>query len=214
MAIRIVLADDHKVVREGIRALIEKEADIEVVGEADNGLEAIRLIEEKQPDIILLDIAMPDLNGLEVARRIKENWPRTRIIALSAHESSQYVLGMINAGSSGYLLKDVAFGEVRDAIRTVSAGEVYLSSKVAGTVVDGYLHKTAGTGEAVAGLSDREREVLQLLAEGHTTKEIAAKLFISIKTVEVHRWKLMKKLGLRNIAELIKFAIREGITTV
>ena len=214
MAIRIVLADDHKVVREGIRALIEKEADIEVAGEADNGLEAIRLTEEKQPDIVLLDIAMPDLNGLEVARRIRESWPRIRIIALSAYESSQYVLGMINAGASGYLLKEVAFGEVRDAIRTVAAGEVYLSSKVAGTVVDGYLHKTAGTGEAVASLSDREREVLQLLAEGHTVKEIAAKLFISIKTVEVHRWKLMKKLGLRNIAELIKFAIREGITTV
>jgi len=157
---------------------------------------------------------MPDLNGLEAAKRIKAELPDTKVIALSAHESSKYVLGMIQAGAMGYLLKDVAFREVCDAIRTVAAGNVYLSSQVTGTLVDGYLRKQTEGSSAVEILSEREREVLQLLAEGCSAREIADKLFISAKTVEVHRWKLMKKLGLKNLAELVKFAIREGLTNV
>jgi len=215
MAITILLADDHHVVRQGLRALLEKEDDFTVVGEAENGRDAVNLAVEKKPDIILLDVAMPDLNGLEAAKQIRSRLPKAKVIALSAYEGSSYVLGMIKAGAAGYILKDVAFQEVSNAIRMVAAGEFYLSQKVAGAVVDGFLQRGVSEGEpATAPLTEREREVLQLLAEGHSTKEIAKKLFLSVKTIEVHRWKLMKKLGLKNLAELIKFAIREGLITV
>jgi two-component system response regulator NreC len=215
MAIKILLADDHQLVRQGLRALLEKEGGFEVVGEAENGRDAVSKAIETKPDIVLLDVAMPDLNGLEAAKQIKSKLPEVKVIALSAHESSNYVLGMIKSGASGYILKDVAFKEVSDAIRMVLAGDFYLSQKVAGAVVDGFLKRGAAAGkQALTGLTEREREVLQLLAEGFSTKEIAEKLFVSVKTVEVHRWKLMKKLGLKNLAELIKFAVREGLVKV
>jgi two-component system response regulator NreC len=215
VAIKILLADDHKVVRQGLRALLEKEKEFEVVGEAENGREAVSKAIETKPDIVLLDVAMPDLNGLEAARQIKAKLPKAKVIALSAHENSSYVLGMIKSGASGYILKDVAFKEITDAIRMVAAGDFYLSQKVAGAVVDGFLQRGAAAGsKAIASLTEREREVLQLLAEGHSAREVADKLFVSVKTIEVHRWKLMRKLGLKNNAELIKFAIREGLTTL
>jgi two-component system response regulator NreC len=215
VAIKILLADDHKVVRQGLRALLEKEKEFEVVGEAENGCEAVSKAIETKPDIVLLDVAMPDLNGLEAARQIKAKLPKAKVIALSAHENSSYVLGMIKSGASGYILKDVAFKEITDAIRMVAAGDFYLSQKVAGAVVDGFLQRGAAAGsKAIASLTEREREVLQLLAEGHSAREVADKLFVSVKTIEVHRWKLMRKLGLKNNAELIKFAIREGLTTL
>ncbi len=215
MSITILLADDHHVVRQGLRALLEKEKDFSVVGEADNGRDAVEMAVEVKPDVVLLDVAMPDLNGFEAARQIRSRLPKAKVIALSAYEGSSYVLGMIKAGAAGYILKDVAFKEVSDAIRMVAAGEFYLSQKVAGTVVDGFLQRGLREGPSTTALlTEREREVLQLLAEGHNTKEIAEKLFVSVKTVEVHRWKLMKKLGLKNLAELVKFAIREGLITV
>ncbi len=215
MSITILLADDHHVVRQGLRALLEKEKDFSVVGEADNGRDAVEMAVEVKPDVVLLDVAMPDLNGFEAAKQIRSRLPKAKVIALSAYEGSSYVLGMIKAGAAGYILKDVAFNEVSNAIRMVAAGEFYLSQKVAGTVVDGFLQRGLREGpSATAPLTEREREVLQLLAEGHSAKEIAEKLFVSVKTVEVHRWKLMKKLGLKNLAELVKFAIREGLITV
>jgi DNA-binding NarL/FixJ family response regulator len=210
---RVLLADDHKILRQGLRTLLEQEKDIQVVGEADNGRSSVKLTGELAPDIVIMDVAMSDLNGIDATRHITEADPRTRVLALSMHSDGRYVKGMLQAGARGYILKDCAAEELTHAIRTVMAGQVYVSPGVTGTIVNAYVRQLTAAG-APATLTRREREVLQLLAEGGSTANIAAGLHLSVKTIETHRKRIMDKLDLRSIAELTKYAIREGITTV
>jgi len=211
MAIRIILADDHTVVRHGLSRSFEAEAGMEVVGQAADGLSTVELARELEPDVVVMDIAMPDLNGIEATRQITGELPDVRVIALSMHSSSRYVREMFRAGAKGYLLKDCPFAELLEAVRTVCDGKTYVSPAVGHSIVEGI---TAPTQEqsAFSVLSQREREVLQLLAEGHSTKQIADRLHISPKTVEAHRARVMSKLGIDNIAQLTKYAIQEGLT--
>jgi two-component system response regulator NreC len=212
--IRVLLADDHKILRQGLRTLLEQEADIDVVGEADNGRASVKLAGELAPDVVIMDVAMPDLNGIDATHRITEADPGARVLALSMHSDGRYVKGMLQAGARGYILKDCASEELTRAIRTVMAGQVYVSPGVTGVIVNDYVRQlSAATGEP-ATLSQREREVLQLLAEGASTAAIAADLHLSVKTIETHRKRIMDKLELRSIAELTKYAIREGITAL
>jgi two-component system, NarL family, response regulator NreC len=215
MSMRILLADDHKIIREGLRALLQKQSDMEVVEEVQDGISAVRVSEKLRPDIVIMDIGMPDLNGIEATRQILTRTSGIKVIALSMHSDKRFVVEMLKAGASGYLLKDCAFEELVGAIRTVSTGHIYLSQRVTGVVVDEYLRNPSKSNStAYSLLSAREREVLQLLAEGNTTKKIAFLLNISIKTAEAHRKQIMKKLGLTSIAELTKYAIKEGITSL
>ena len=210
---RVLLADDHKILRQGLRTLLEQEKDIQIVGEADNGRSSVKLTGELAPDVVIMDVAMPDLNGIDATRRITEADPRTRVLALSMHSDGRYVKGMLQAGARGYILKDCAAEELTHAIRTVMAGQVYVSPGVTGTIVNDYVRQLTAADQP-ATLTPREREVLQLLAEGSSTANIAAGLNLSVKTIETHRKRIMDKLDLRSIAELTKYAIREGITTV
>ena len=213
--IRVLLADDHKILRQGLRTLLEQEEDIHIVGEADNGRSSVKLAGELAPDVVIMDVAMPDLNGIDATRRITEVEPKSRVLALSMHSDSHYVKGMLQAGARGYILKDCAAEELTRAIRTVMAGQVYVSPGVTGAIVDDYVRQLSATEvNEAATLSHREREVLQLLADGGSTANIAAELHLSVKTIETHRKRIMDKLGLRSIAELTKYAIREGITTL
>ncbi len=216
--IRILLVDDHALFRAGMKALLQSMKAIEVVGEANNGRDAIRLVEQEQPDIVLMDIAMPTLNGLDTTRHIVRKFPDVRVIILSMHTTRQYVLQALEAGASGYLVKDAALGELEAAVRAVAQGETFLSSSVSKFVVDEYKRRLNGT-EISSGaaenpldiLTPRQREVLQLIAEGYSTKEIAQKLDISVKTADVHRTELMKRLDIHDIAGLVRYAIRTGI---
>jgi len=210
---RVLLADDHKILRQGLRTLLEQEKDIQVVGEADNGRSSVKLTGELAPDVVIMDVAMPDLNGIDATRHITEAEPRTRVLALSMHSDGRYVKGMLQAGARGYILKDCAAEELTHAIRTVMAGQVYVSPGVTGAIVNDYVRQLSAA-DGPATLTRREREVLQLLAEGGSTANIAAGLHLSVKTIETHRKRIMDKLGLRSIAELTKYAIREGITSV
>lgn len=215
MNINVLLADDHRIVRQGLRALLEKEGDIEVVREASNGREAVQFAAEVTPDVVVLDIAMPDMNGIEAARRIIADNPAARILALSMLGDKRFVIEMFSAGAKGYLLKDCAADELVRAIRSVQRGETYLSPRIAGLVVKDFIKMLPeASAETSQLLSSREREVLQLLAEGKNTKEIAFILSISSKTVDTFRQNIMKKLELNTIAELTKYAIREGLTTL
>ena len=215
MHIKILLADDHKIVRDGLRAMISGHPDMEVVAEADNGRAAVTLAKQLAPDIVIMDISMPDLNGIEAARHIIADAPRVRIIALSMHSDSHYVKELFKAGASGYLLKDCAFEELANAIHTVAADQIYLSPRISHVVIHDYLNKvTTEKNSVFSVLTAREREVLQLLAEGKTTKEIAFTLDLSTKTVEAHRQKIMEKSNLHSVAELTKYAIREGLTSL
>jgi two-component system response regulator NreC len=215
MSIRILLADDHRILREGLRSLLEKQADMEVAGEAENGREAIRLAGELSPDVAIVDISMPDLNGIEATRQIVSGHPRTRVIALSVHSHRRFVRGMLGAGASGYLLKDCAVGELIGAVRTVVASGTYLSPAIAGVVAEGFVGRSPSEPRsAFSVLSEREREVLQLLAEGSNPKGVALRLGISASTVGVHRKNIMDKLGIDNLPELTKYAIREGLTSL
>lgn len=214
MSTRIFLADDHSIVRDGIRALLEKERDFEVVGEAGNGRTAVDQICKLNPDAVVMDIAMPDLNGIEATRQVLEKLPRVKIIALSMHSDKRFVAEMLQAGAAGFLQKNCAFRSLVAAIRSVMTGQVYLSPAITGIVVEGFkMHAASTSGENPA-LSPKEREVLQLVAEGRSTKEIADVLAVSIKTIDTHRQHIMDKLGLRSVAELTKYAIREGLTSV
>jgi len=211
--IRIVLADDHDVVRAGIRGILVKQTNIEVVGEASNGREALQMARDLRPNMIVMDIAMPELNGLEATRQIVAAEVDVKVLILSMHSSRQFVSEVLKAGASGYLLKNNALRELPIAINAVANGKVYLSPGVAELVVEDYVRHVPATGKvAFATLSAREREVLQLLAEGKTSKEIANSLSVSVKTVESHRSQIMDKLGIRTVAELTKFAVREGLT--
>ena len=215
MAIRVLLADDHQLFRQGMRSMLASDAGIEVIGEAASGRSAVELARQLVPDVIVMDISMPDLNGIDATRRIKERSPGIQVLALSAHADRRFVAGILAAGAAGYILKDSAFEELCRAIHTVAGKQVYLSPAVAGGVVEASLGLTPANGASGAAvLTSRQREVLQLLAEGLNAKRIAARLHVSVKTVETHRAQTMKKLGCQGVAELTKYAIREGLTTV
>ena len=209
MPIRILLADDHVMVRQGLRVLLER-AGMVVIGEASDGQEALRLAHEYTPDVAVLDIAMPSLNGLETARRLRETLPQTKIVLLTMHTEEPYVLEALQAGAVGYVLKTQAAGDIVQAIRDALQGAVYLSSRVAHTVVQAYLTRSSLSPDP---LTSREREIVQRIAEGQTTKEIASALGLSVKTVESHRNSLMRKLDIHETATLVRYAIRRGLTT-
>jgi len=215
MSVRIILADDHKIMREGLRALLAKQKEIEVIAEADSGRGVIELCSQLHPDVVVIDISMPDLNGIDAARQITRQAPDIKVIALSMHSDKKYVKEMLAAGASGYLLKDAAFEELGMAIATVLKNKTYLSPQITDTVVKDYVNENVPQNSiASTALSAREREVLQLIAEGKSTRDIAAKLYVSVKTIETHRKQIMAKLGLNSIAEITKYAIREGLTSV
>jgi DNA-binding NarL/FixJ family response regulator len=215
MSIKILLADDHRITRQGLRSLLEKESDMEVIAEAEEGHTTIRLARKLSPDVIVMDVTMPDLNGMEATRQILAELPNVRVIALSMHSDNLFVSEMLKSGASGYLLKDCAFEELTRAIHAVVDGKTYLSPTISGVVIDDYLHHLTKTeSPASRVLTDREREVLQLIAEGNSTKQVALKLHISVKTVETHRRQIMSKLNIHTIAELTKYAIRQGLTSL
>ncbi len=214
MSIKIVLAEDHKITREGLVNMLKGQPGMEVVGEAGNGREAIQLARELSPDLVIMDVTMPSLNGIDATRIITSTPPNIRVIALSMYSDKQFVQGMMQAGASGYLLKDCAFDELVHAVRAVFKGDTYLSPGIAGIVVEDYISKLSKSSSSASGiLTKREREVLQLISEGESTRHIAAKLAISVKTVETHRRQMMGKIGIRTVAGLTKYAIREGLTS-
>jgi len=211
--IRVLLADDHKLLIDGLRSLLEAKGAIEIVGVAQDGLEAVSLCEKLKPDIVLLDISMPRLNGIDSARKILAEAPHTKIIILSMHADSRFVRESLRVGASGYILKESAASEVFDAIRQVSNGELFFSKSLRDQVLREYVDWVRDKGNLTdSPLSAREREVLQLLAEGKSTKDVADLLNLSVKTIESHRKQIMDKLDLHSIAELTKYAIREGLT--
>lgn len=211
MGIKIIIVDDHQMVREGIRSLLVEEKDMRVVAEAGTGREGVRLAEELGPDMVIMDIAMSDLNGIEATRQITDKTHGLKVLVLSMHSDHRFVERALKAGASGYLLKDCSFEELVLAIRTIMDGKIYLSPGIAGAVVSEDL-ETSSSGATA--LTCREREVLQLITQGRSTREIADLLFISIKTVETHRQQSMRKLHLYTVPELTKYAIREGLTTL
>ena len=212
MSVKIIIADDHKIMRDGLRNMLEKEPGMEVVAEAKNGREAVRLAEQLRPDILIMDITMDDLNGMDAARAIVAKGLGTRIIALSMHADKRFVAGMFEAGAMAYLLKDCAYDELLQAIRQVLGGRTYLCSMISGVVIRDYIQRMRKNEPSL--LSPREKEILQLMAEGSTTKRIADQLKVSVKTVETHRQHIMEKLNIFSIAELTKYAIKEGITSL
>jgi DNA-binding NarL/FixJ family response regulator len=215
MDIRILLADDHRLMREGLRSLLEEQPDMSVVGEAENGKLAVQMAAKLMPDIVIMDISMPGLNGIDATCQILANSAKAKVIALSMHTERRTVLEMLNAGASGYLLKDCAFEEVIQAVRIVASNKTYLSPKITEIVIKDYVHRIPKSEiSSLSGLTSREREVLQLLSEGKKTKEIAELLKVSIKTAESYRQQIMDKLDIHSIAELTKLAIREGITSL
>lgn len=215
MKINILLADDHKIIREGLRALIEKQSDMEVAAEAQDGLETVKLARKLSPDVIIMDIGMPGMNGIDATRQIVAEAQNIKVIALSMHSDRRFVLQMLKAGASGYLLKDSAFEELVVAIHTIMNNQPYLSPRITDVVVKEYLHNLSKNESTVFSiLTAREREVLQLIAEGKNTKQIASILNISVKTIETHRQQIMEKVGVHSVAELTKYAIREGLTSL
>ena len=215
MTTRVILADDHKIIREGLRALLEKKSGIKVIAEAKDGRTTVKLARELRPDVVIIDITMPDLNGIAATRQIVAELPEVKVVALSMHSEKKFVTEMLSAGASGYLLKDSAFEELGKALRTVMDDRTYLSPQIAETAGEYYSPAMKEKKCVVPPvLSNREREVLQLIAEGKTTKEIASNLSVNIKTVATHRRQIMNKLNLYSVAELTKYAIREGITSL
>lgn len=214
--IRVLIADDHAIVREGLRTLIEAQPDIEVVGEATNGEEALNKTREVQPDIVLMDITMPIMNGLEATRQIKQNSPDVRILVLTMHESDEYFFSILEAGASGYFIKGGSSSELFSALRAVWRGGAFIYPTMAKKLLSDYLHrvKTGQDKESYDGLTDRQREILKLIAEGYTNQEIADLLVLSVATVQTHRAHIMAKLKLHSRTELIKYAIRRGFITL
>jgi len=220
MAVRVLIVDDHKLVREGLRSLLEKEPDMKVIGEAEDGHTALSLVQQESPDVVIIDVAMPNLNGIEATRQILTKAPNTRVIALSMYTDRRFIIGMLNAGASGYLPKDCAFEELAAAIHAVAANRTYLSPTIVDVVIKDYFHQLQftqlrknNTG-VFSTLTSREREVTQLLAEGKTVKEIARHISLSVKTIETYRQHIMTKLNTHSIAELTKYALREGLTSL
>jgi DNA-binding NarL/FixJ family response regulator len=212
-AIRILIADDHALVRAGFRSLLEKLDDCEVVAEAGDGREALRLIGQLQPDVVLMDVKMPGLNGLEATARISRDHPNVCIVILSMYTNEEYVIQALRAGAVGYLLKDAAPTELQLAVRAAVRGEVYLSPLISKRVLQDYIQLVGGGGGMLDALTARQREVLQLIAEGRTMKEIALLLQISVKTAEAHRAQLMERLDIHDVTGLVRFAIRVGLVT-
>ncbi len=214
--IKVILADDHKLVRQGLLKILEGASDIEVVGEASDGLEVLRALEERKasddlPHVLLLDISMPRLSGLEVARRVKKEHPGVRVVVLSMHEEEEFILKMVRVGASGYLVKDSAATQLIDAIRSAYQGKAFFSPAVSKVLAESYREVAPGKEDPYDRLNDREREILHLIAEGHTNKAIAEMLFISAKTVDNHRTNLMRKLNVHSAAELVRWAARKGL---
>jgi DNA-binding NarL/FixJ family response regulator len=210
---RVLLADDHALVRAGIRALLEKIPSVEVVGEAGTGRETLELVRSTLPNIVLMDIAMTELGGLEALPRVTKDFPSVKVIILSAHASEEYVIRALREGASGYMLKDSATSELELAINSVIQGKIYLSPSISRTVIDDYLQRVGGAVSPLEQLTSRQREILQLIAEGKNAKEIAADLDISIKTVESHRLQLMDRLNIHDIPGLVRYAIRNGLVS-
>jgi DNA-binding NarL/FixJ family response regulator len=215
MNIRVLLVDDHAIIREGLRSLLEKQPEMEVVADTDDGRKAFDLVRELLPDIIIMDITMRGLNGIEATRRIIDEFPAVKVIALSIHSKRRYVTDMLSAGASGYILKECLFDELAQAIKAVAAGGRYLSPRITDIVVNDYIkHLSTTTNSPFEALKTREREVLQLVAEGKSTKQIALELHVSTKTIEANRRHIMEKLHVHSVAELTKYAVREGLTTL
>ncbi len=216
MAIRVFLADDHAVVRDSLRFLLEAQPDMTVVGDAADGREAVRKVRKLQPDVVVMDIAMPDLNGVEATLQIRESSPVTQVVILSMYSSTEHIFRALQAGAQGYVMKESAGKEVVDAVRAVHAGRRYLSQRIADTMIDNYVHlRQAGQAKSpLENLSPREREVLQLVVEGKSSAEIAEILYLSSKTVETYRSRLMHKLGVNDLPSLVKFAIEHGLTSL
>lgn len=210
---KVLLADDHTLVRKGIRAVLASQPGIEIVAETGDGREALSLIEQHRPDLALLDITMPGLNGLEVAVRVPQVSPRTKVLILSMHAGEAYVAQALRAGVAGYLLKDAADDELPLAIKAVARNEVYLSPRISKQLVDRFVQSGSTEPDPLAGLTTRQREILQLVAEGKSSKEIAAMLELSIKTVESHRGQIMERLGVHDVTGLVRFAIRVGLVS-
>ncbi len=212
--IRILIADDHTILRDGIRSLLESESDMVVVGEADDGRIAVQMVSQLEPDVVLMDIAMPVLNGLQATRQIKRDNPQTRVLILTMHENEEYIRQVLACGAMGYILKDAAARDLIGAIRTVNRGEAVLSPAITRMVIEDYLRWGELQPQVDDGLTPREHEVLQLIAEGYTTKQIAGILTISVKTVQSHRTNLMSKLDLHDRGDLIKYAIQKKIIEI
>lgn len=220
--IRVLLVDDHTLVRSGVRVLLHSLPQVEVVAEASDGREAIQLIAEYKPDIVLMDIAMRELNGLEATTRITRDFPEVRVIILSMHANEEYVWQALKSGAAGYLLKDAGMAELELAVMAVARGEIYLSPPISKHVVSDYVKRVGGEPPSGKGsdspslerLTQRQREILQLIAEGYTTQEIAHKLNIHVKTVETHRTQLMERLDIHDVAGLVRFAIRTGLVAL
>ncbi len=211
--IKVLLVDDHAIMRDGIRALLSLHDDIEIVGEASEGKEAIEKTQELAPDVIVMDIAMPGMDGLEATRRIRKQDPRAKVLVLTQYDNKEYILSAIKAGAAGYVPKRALGSELVSAIRAVHQGDSFLYPSAATALIDDY-RQQAKTADPYDQLTPREREILKLIAEGHTSREIADRLFISLKTVAGHRTRIMEKLGLRNRTELFKFAVRKGLLTL
>jgi len=209
----VLLADDHGLVRAGIRSLLEKTPGVEVVGEASNGREALELIRTQLPKLVLMDIAMRELGGLEALPRITKDFPSVKVIILSAHANEEYVIRALRSGAAGYMLKDAATAELELAINSVAQGKTYLSPSISRTVIDSYLERVGGESGPLEHLTPRQREILQLIAEGKNTKEIAYLLGISVKTVETHRLQLMARLDIHDVPGLVRYAIRSGLVS-
>ena len=211
--IRVLLADDHTLVRAGLRGLLQRVAGVEVVGEAEDGHEALRQFADLHPDVVLLDIGMPGLNGLDAAAQLIRLDPRARVLILSMHTAEEYVLRALRAGCAGYLLKRSAVTELEIAVRAVARGDTYLSPTVSKQLVDEYVGRTGGSADPLDALTPRQREILQLVAEGNTSKEIAERLQLSLKTVEAHRAQILDRLHLDDVTGLVRFAVRVGLIT-
>jgi len=215
MSIKVLLVDDHAIIREGLRSLLERQPEMEVIADTDDGRKAIELVQELLPNIVIMDISMPGLNGIEATRQITAEFPDVKVIALSIHSKRRFVADMLSAGATGYILKECLFDELVQAIKAVAAGGRYLSPRITDLVVSDYVKRLSATADSpFEALTTREREVLQLVAEGKSTKQIALELHVSTKTIEANRRQIMEKLNIHNVAELTKYAVREGLTTL
>lgn len=216
MKIKIILADDHTVLRKGLKSLLEQQDNFEIIGEAKDGHEAVKLVRDLAPDIAILDIGMPNMNGIIATENISAESPNTKVLALSMHSDHRFVTKMLQAGAKGYMLKDCAYEELVEAVNTIATGEIYISKAVSGLIIMDYINRMkefSNTGEQ-GRLTKREKEILQMIAEGNNTSEIGKFLSVSVKTVETHRKNIMDKLNIHNIAELTKYAVREGLTSL
>ena len=215
MSIKVLLVDDHAIIREGLRSLLDKQSEMEVIADTDDGRKAIEFVRELSPDIVIMDITMPGLNGIEATRQITAEFPDVKVIALSIHSKRRFVADMLSAGATGYILKECLFDELVQAIKAVAAGGRYLSPRITDVVVSDYVKRLSATADSpFEALKAREREVLQLVTEGKSTKQIALELHVSTKTIEANRRQIMEKLNIHSVAELTKYAVREGLTTL